>query len=410
MKKLLAILLCIVMMLSMVACGGNQDNNETPNTTQNSNQNNSTGNGETTIVQPTAEEWEAMDKYNAILKALKDYEEYGNISIEYSYFGIESDNESVYGNDALAFCYEQLTKLEAVDKWVGSDYMSAALNRQDVLDSFVIIENVLLSEEKAYQDILGNSDSGWTNFWTYNTDGTVFSTAATDCFDPSDAHPWKNRCLLEQVISNPGGLNTGYPFYVYNANGQIEKIEYAYSAGDTINAVRKFTYSGDLISSEQIISADGTEQSVSYTYDSNNQVTEITTIWGLARNRLKYTFTYEYNDQGQIICEKVIVEQEDYYNENTYGFYREAVTNYTYDSNGNLSSGVCACTEKWNNGKATATDRWTYSCDDQGRIVSVDMTCGDLITESGEVAWKVDYPTCNFKFAYGNYYIYNPAK
>lgn len=410
MKKLFTILLCIVMMLSMVACGGNQDNNEDPTATQSNNQNNNTGSGETTTAEPTAEEWEAIDKYRAIMKALNEYAEEGYITIEYSDLGIESDRETASDMDALALCYDQLTKLGAVDKWVGSEYVDESWNRQDTLAAFVILEDVLLSETRGYADYLGNSNGEWTNFWTYNTDGTVFSTEAQDWFDSSDAHPWKNRCFLEQVISNPGGLNAGYPFYVYSANGQIEKIEYAYSAGDTINAVRKFTYSGDLISSEQILSADGTEQSVSYTYDSNNQVTEITTISGFVRNRLKYTFTYEYNDQGQIICEKVIVEQEDYYNENTYGFYREAVTNYTYDCNGNPSSGVCACTEKWNNGKATATDRWTYSCDDQGRIVSVDMTCGDLMTESGEVAWKVDYPTYNSKFAYGDYYIYNPAK
>ena len=313
--------------------------------------------------------------------------------------------------DALAFCYDQLTKLDAVDKWVGTDYIDKAWVRQNALDSFVIIEDVLLSEKRIYEDHLGNVDNAASPecSWTYNTDGTVFSSTVPSLFDTSNEHPWMYRSFIEQVEGNPGGVNVGSPFFIYDADGNIEKIEYAYFAGDTINAVRKFTYNGDLISSEQIIFADGTEESISYTYDSNNRLTEITTILGLTRNHLKYVFAYEYNDRGQVVTEKVTVEQEDYWNENTYEFYREAITNYTYDSNGNLSSGVCKCTERWDNGKATTTDEWTYSCDGKGRPVSVNISCGDTIKETGDVARNEDLPVCNIEFEYGNYYIYTPA-
>ena len=98
MKKLFAILLCIAMMLSMVACGGNQDNNESQNTTQN----NWVENDETTIAQPTAEEWAAIDQYRDIMQKLDAYAEDGYICVDYADFGIAGDSESIFGNDALA--------------------------------------------------------------------------------------------------------------------------------------------------------------------------------------------------------------------------------------------------------------------------------------------------------------------
>ena len=71
MKNIFAILLCIAMMLSLVACAESQDNGQTVNNNQNNAQiENNSNNIETTPDEPTAEEWDAIDKYRVIMNAL----------------------------------------------------------------------------------------------------------------------------------------------------------------------------------------------------------------------------------------------------------------------------------------------------------------------------------------------------
>lgn len=411
MKKLFAILLCIVMMLAMVACGSNEDNNETPNTTQNSDQNNNnTGNGETTIVQPTAEEWEAIDKYRVIMKALNNYTEDGYISVEYSDLGIDSEEETVSGMDALALCYDQLTKLEAMDKWVGTEYVSEDHDRQKTLANFIIVKDVLLKREVVEMDHLGNTTSTYFNEWTYNTDGTVHS-APWDGFE-SGTSLWR-RMLTSQVETNPGQVGISTPqFYVYNTNGQVEKIEYKSDEESTVEAVRNFTYDGNRVVSEKILYADGREETVEYTYDSDAMLIQMEHTTGNPRHRYKHVYTYEYNNQGKVVKETVSEEKEDYNNEGTYEAYATTVLAYTYDSNGHLASAVTTNRYGSGNDFEVRTDNWTYTCSETGRLLNIDISCGNVVWESTGQDTGMNSSVADVKLAfhYGDYYIYNPAK
>ena len=412
MKKLLAILLSMVMLLSLAACGEQEEDDDSERTEKSTTEETKediffNDNPEETVEiltgEPTAEEWDAIDKYGMILEELNNYIADGYIYIEYADFGVESDVAGINGNEALAFCYDQLTKLGAMDKWVGSEYMDESWNRQETLNAFAIVEDVRISETRSTADYLGNWNTDLVWGWEYNADGTLLTTNARDWFDRSE-HPWKDRSFAAQVIGNPASVLVGAPFYRYGANGQVERIEYCYSAGDAVNVASELTYTGDLLTGEHIMTADGESYTVTYAYNDKNQVSEIIADC----NGIRYVYTYQYNDRGQVVSERVLVEQEDYYDKNTYNFYCEAVTNYTYDSNGHLSQGVCVHTQNWDNRKATTTDQWTYVCDAQGRIVTVDMTCGDIILETGEVARAVDQPFAKAEYAYGDFYNYNP--
>ncbi len=414
MKKLLAVLLCIVMMLSLVACGGDEDRDETPDNVgnnaqigENNNENTEESTEETTLpAEPTAEDWEAIDQYRLLLKELEGYESNQEIWLDYEDLGIESEKTGVKGVEALGICYELISKLDAVDKWVGTDYIDEKYDRQSILDRFVVVKDVLLTEKHTHEDHVGNTENGREREWDYNADGTLRSSPGS--YITRDEHPWMSRSLLEQIASNPTCVSDGRSYYVYDANGRIEKIEYKYGEDSEINDVSKYTYDGDLITEESILTADGREDTVSYTYNSNGQLTEMTAIQGNVGWRVKYVYAYEYNDQGQVAKETVTIDQEDYYNKNSYEFYGLSVITYTYDANGFLSTATCKYTENWNRSTATTTDEITYTCDDQGRVVSVKIDCGHVIQDdTGEVVWKEDQPVYNAAITYGNYYIYN---
>lgn len=417
MKKLLAVLLCIAMMLSLAACGGDEGKDETPDMGENNvqigdtnNENNETDpTQETTLpAQPTAEDWEAIDRYRYLLEKLEGYEKNQDISLTYEKIGIESEKHSVSGVEALGICYDLISKLDAVDKWIGTDYIDEKYDRQTVLGRFVVVEDVLLTEKHTREDHLGNTENGREREWVYNADGTLRSSPVSYISDNDVERPWENRSLVEQIGSNPCCVPFRGGFYVYDENGRIEKIEYKYSEDGEIYAVGKFTYNGDLITQGSVINTDGQEDTVSYTYNSDNQLTEMTAIHGKARYRMKYVFSYEYTDQGQVAKETVEISQEDYYNENSYEFFSRFVITYTYDANGFRSAATSKYTRNWNRGTATATDEFTYTCDDQGRVVSVKIDCGDTVQDdTGEVVWTEDQPVYKAAITYGNYYIYN---
>lgn len=404
MKKIIAFLLCLVMMLA-AACGEGDRDEDKKTSGKKDSENITTTEGvedntESAEDQPTAEEWEAIDKFRVLMNGLDGYTANGYIYIEYSDFDIESDADGVDGREALAFCYDQLTKLEAVDKWVGTDWIDAGWDRQTVLDSFVIVEDVLLSETRTQADYLGNQNTPVMRNWVYNADGKVQShngySSLFFAFDPLDG---RNFCV--QTESNPCCVD-GQPNYVYGENGELEKIEYGTGK---IDVVRNMTYEAEFLTGEEILFANGEKGSVTYSYDGENRLVQIEAVHTLlGGDQYKFVYVYGYDGQRNIISEAASCYIADFYNDYTFELYNQLETVYTY-KNGKLSGGACTFTDNYN---STETDEWTYQLDEKGRVSAVSIHFGDTVYQDGGT-FPEDQPFGEIVYEYGDYYIYTPA-
>lgn len=414
MKKLFALILCIATLLSMAACGADRedrderDDRENPKTTESS-KNNDPDNLETEKVsyeEPTAEDWEAIDKYRVIMRALKEYTETGYIYIEYADLGINNEEETASGMDALTLCYEQLETLDAVDKWVGSEYINQEDSRQNYLNRFTVVEDVLLKRECVTKDHLGNESYFDTKQWQYNPDGTVHRVP----FESGMGSPalWIGRMLTSQIETNPGQVLTYIdPVLVYDENGQVEEIQYKTDEG-VIEAARFFTYAENRVTGEKILYADGREEAVAYSYDSNGLLAQMVYTTGNPRHRFRSVYSYSYNDQGQMVQETISQEKEDYDNEGTYAPYATTVLEYTYDAKGLPVRAVNTDTKNSWDTFEVKTDSWNYTYDEEGRLLAVDISCGNWYWgETGEPTGETNYYAgARHTYQYGNYYIY----
>ena len=109
MKRLITILMCLAMLLSLAACGQGGDNS---NTKPRPNKEKPQVETLSPDAEPTDEEWYQIRKYNGIADALNHFED----EESFKYFDSEN-NVKYYGQEALAFCYEQLQLLSGLEKW-----------------------------------------------------------------------------------------------------------------------------------------------------------------------------------------------------------------------------------------------------------------------------------------------------
>lgn len=432
MKKLFAILLCIAMMLSMVACGGNQDNNETPN----NDQGNAGVSNEKPTGEPTEEEQRAIGNYVAALEALDKFAETGswaNLSFNCQDFGVayEGDNYIIEGAAAAEKYYELISNLGAMDKWVGTEYAvgeTVNWDRQSVLDSFVIYENVKLSENYTYYDPVGNTDNGAIE-WRYNTNGEL-SQVRWDSkigerypfsfvFDPIEIDPL--HLMMEEYD------HRAEP--VFGADGKATEVKII-GGGETM-FLAKLTYgSNGKVSVATVTSADGGNGTLTYAYDNQNRLTEVkfqgdeympgnvyylNTYWdGYGEYHFEavygFSYTYTYNADGTVATKEYAVYENGQKNHNV-------ITQYSYDANGNLTSAICNKEYNmvlgggflWDH--MVSTDTYTFTCDTNGVPVAVTISCGDfLIKADNSVARKAEASKIDVECVYGNLYVYTPAK
>ena len=170
MKKLLSLLLALVMMMSLCACGETDDYDDDEDRDEiveedddkkddgkfpfwgdkDDEDQGDTGDGDVEVppinlpepsvpVEPTSEEWEEIYDYSQIVSTLNNYVEYQTIMYDPVDFGLEGD--IVFDAEALSAYYAMLQDLDAVDKWAGTEYANDETvnwNRQEVLDSFTV--------------------------------------------------------------------------------------------------------------------------------------------------------------------------------------------------------------------------------------------------------------------------------
>ena len=407
MKKLIAIVLCLAMALSMVACGRDVNPAEDSPKVK--------GNGifqEAFKGEPTEEELEALRQYHYVMEELEDYADGHDVWFTFEEFGMEADVDHVMGQQALALLYQKLAELETVDKWVGTEWAQGDINwdRQAVLDSFVVVEDVALRETKTYLDYIGNEAEDARELeWDYDMNGRVTNSSAYGFHSEKDDF-WYCDAFAEVLFSGVVGSNR-MPHYTYDENGVIEKIEYGYSTED-VDAVKTFTYEDEKIVGEHVIYANGDKIDADYRYDSQGRLEEVTYIEGDSEFEMyKWIYRYAYDSDGKVCQETMEKYRWDYNFTEDFVMEVTIVTTYTYNADGVLISGVSKSMQPWSfNEPSEMPTEFTYTCDAQGRPVAVSVSCGDrILSATGEPVWDAEYPACQVEITYGDYYIYTPA-
>lgn len=118
-----------------------------------------------------------------------------------------------------------------------------------------------------------------------------------------------------------------------------------------------------------------------------------------AESRRGEKYIYTYDNDGNVVKEEFYGITEDGKE------YLERLAEYTYDENRLKSGKMVDFT--YNN--YSITDEYSFKCDEKGRIVQIDIRCGDEIdSKTGEVALngKSDCATEKIFFSYGNFYDY----
>lgn len=415
MKKIIAIVLSFLMALSMAACGrGEVPEEEAP-------QHQKTDvfqalpmdePAEEEMAEPTEEELDALRQYSLVMEELQEYVDSGESDVNYEKFGKEGDVDYAMGQKGLDLLYNKLTELEAVDKWVGTQWTQEDINwdRQAVLDSFVVIEDVALRETKTYVDFIGNeTEDVWKNEWDYDTNGRVSGSTDYGAYMDRDDF-WFYDTFAQQPFS--GVVNPWFArHYTYDANGMLEKVTYGSSVEDA-QAAKTFTYEGGKIVGEHLVYAEGDKINADYRYDDQGRLAEAEYIEGDSElDMQKWVYRYEYDNRGLLYRKTLEKYRWDYNVQDDFVLDITIVTTYTYDDAGALAGAVSKHMKAWSFGKPSEMPtEFTYTCDEQGRPVAVAVSCGDrILSETGEVVWEAKYPACQVQIEYGNYYIYTPA-
>ena len=409
MKKLFAILLCIAMMLSVAACGSEKKTGTAPK-------------GE-----PTQEELTAIGYYERAMMRLAEYVERGGLTFSYAEFGIESDLEYVNGQKALAEYYQLLVSLDAVDKWVGTEYTANTeinWDRQAVLNSFRIVEGALVDgtyAEKRYDsEPVVQSLSGMIH---YNADGKVVRFSNAIYHDD-----------IWEVTYDPSsyiGLSvTGMDFWAveYDETGKITKLVRestidASGENGMVPEIRTFTYDASGKRIKENLKNKYWDIEYTYTYDAADRLAQISwTRTGDAENVL--TIDYVYDDAGRLIQTVEKNPQRD--SDGAITILSESICEYTYDNAGLLSAkterevhlgkGIGSTKDSPYPGWEIdweRTNTYSYSYDAAGQLKTKAVTYGDAYFYAGDRAGDVSpytIETETYEYVFGNYYIYAPAQ
>lgn len=407
MKKLFALLLCVVMMLTMAACGGEAGNISVPK-------------GE-----PTEEEIAAIGYYETAMKRLNEYVEKGGIAFRYAEFGIERTQEYVNGQKAIAEYYNLLSGLDVVDKWVGTEYTANTeinWDRQAVLDSFSVVEGVLL--DGTYTELRNGepTETSMANMIQYDENGKVLSF--------SNAIYRKD---IWEVINDPstylGISNSDRDNWTpeYDEDGKITKLVRSYttvSSGEskTVNETRTFTYDASGNRIKEHLKTAKWDIDYTYTYDNAGQLTQIS--WNRTGDtEILLTIDYIYDNTGNLIRTVEKNPQRDSDGEAT--ILNETTSEYTYNNAGllitkteyivHMEKGISSTKDSQYSGWAIGweeTNTYRYSYNEAGQLQTKEITYGDKYSYSGDSAGKVSPSSVEsekYEYIFGNYYIYTPA-
>lgn len=364
MKKLLVVVMSIIMVLSLCACGGKG----------------ASGNGGLLSSEPTEQENEVISTYVNILNALESYLEDGEISI----YDVENEVD-VEGSKALEYCYKTIQELESVDKWIGTEYISDTRTRNEILDAFTIVKDVKLQEELIKLDFLGNvKGDAQVSTYTYDEQGKIVEEDIESVFFENYFSCFDNNVSFIALLRYNNIFNSTYS---YGTNGNLESVQ-----NDDIRLTPVYGESGEISSVEMLSADDGEKIVCSMSYDSQKRLSKMETNKARKEENKVETYQYTYDDTSKLVREEYLSTT---FRNNQKSYEWGICTDYTYDNTGNVISGV----KTWNSGESW---RFTTIYDEEGRLITVNY---EYVDEAGTVQGM--YKT---EMTYGDLYSYNPNK
>lgn len=382
MKRLLAILLCLVMVLLMAACnqeesqpqdeGGNAPSVETPAPVETA----------APDEEPSDEEREMIYQCDRIVQALEFYTENGYFdkSFVYSCDGHQGCHKYTFlwcQNDyqwVLSYCYDQLQSMSAVDKWIGSQWAqdkNLTINRQDILAKFTVLEDQFVRTTYRNLDALGQyTDDGYPQcdvYLEYDEQGRITKEESY--------YPYIHKSIIHYVDEHRA-------VYTYNPDGTIAVIEVG---GDVFQpelvAEARLTPVYDAngnIATMTYLDAQGGEGSSEFTYDEQGRLISVHSTIPKYDGRLQEkVWTFTYDASGNLI-------EEEIKEPNT----MPMLYLYAYDADNRLIS--ASEHTSWSGDYST-----TYTYDEAGRIIACDTEQRDNAIQHRD-------------YFYGDFYIYNP--
>lgn len=415
MKKIVTLILAMVMLLSLCACGndvpattapttGAAPVQTSPNTTASTPTTKPTEPPVTEPKEPTQEEMDAMWEYAHIAVALEEY-----LANGYIFYSVYDDDgnvvQSLRDQEALDYCYQQLAAMEGLDRWLGTEF-SEGIHWHDVTPSWdrvgVLSKFRVLPDRKLRQDYVltkkdGTTEKDTESSWEYDADGNLIAIdGIRDMFETVQSVPvfpgnftvyfsYHADGSWSQILYGSNGYATGTP--TYDASGNIISISMV-SRDDSCTV--QYTYSGNLVTKIEWTEY-GNPVKIEYTYDGSGNVTqsvytEYTGTDNMGNNlypRQRIIFDYTYN--GSQLSGATRTEE---------------ISNWDWDENNNYVFFV----------ELRTVDTYSFSYDEMGRLSTIDITYGDSIWAHGDKAGtlcrEAEYLSKQIMLVYGGYYFY----
>ena len=346
--------------------------------------------------EPTEEELQQIEDYRVCVYNLNKYLEEGTISCR------DENGDNVRGSEALGVFYRRILKADAVDKWVGTEYTadeSTNWNRQEVLSNFTVVEDVKLILWDKVTDHVGNTNNfgPYYNEWTYGNHGQIATIREYKNIDIFPVNPLEIYAQQHNV---------------YDENGRLSEIRYM--SGSEIRYLSKLHYNeeGKLIQ-EDIAKNDG-EGFATYEYDEEGKMTGIFCRYQFDAYTNDIEYSFEYDQNSNVIKKKIMYYQLDGYNDNRY-LHDITVAEYEYDAQNLLVKAVVAYQDlRWyKDGREPEqeyekVDVYEYHYDENNRLESVHISYGsEMNVNTGEEKRKASHASSDLVFEYGNYYLYS---
>ena len=413
MKKLLAIVMCVLMMLSFAACtdqnGSGTDDEDTIRNTSDTTPTKDTGpstptenSGNNDSNEPSPAEYEAINRYAEIVKELSECEDASDVHYTLDGWGYS-------GSKALELYYQELMSLDSIDKWVGTIWTedpSVNWNRQEILDRFVIVKDVALGESYTVTNSSGAKSIKKNYFsWEYQPNGAV-SCMKWALYDEEDGYP---IFVFDPLDYDPLQIISEYTDYAklsYDENGRISQISIIGDVDDDDDSwydpvkaqyallLPAYDSNGNMTGA-QVVTYSGGNDSITCTYDNNHRLTKI--------EDNDFVFTYSYDSSGNMVnMEYAVYTRRDGEHSVIVELYTEKTAAYTYDSENRLVS--ASITEALDRGKRITT--YTYSHDESGRPLRATISYGNILSEDGELAGLSKISEIEVTRTYGDFYCY----
>lgn len=354
MKKLIALILALTVVLSLCACGseteyddmvgggkkhskndvedapGGADVNDPTGTTPEETIPEATTPEATTpevLAEPTEQEWEELRAWSEMLYKLTD--------IKYYFSSVQE-------------AYEMLPEFytDAVVKYAGTEYMEHNYTLEQVQSKFYVVEDVLLYIEYEKYDTLGNCfEGGVTYFPDYDREGNnlpeEYNYQYRD-FMKSKLQKAGVPVMYTEIVTGEMALTK-----IYNEQGELTALEHHMIDGDIRLRMTPVYDANGRLASYNVLWDTGLEQEVVYIYDDAGQ---IIAVEKRQDGELKHQYTYTYDEAGRLSS----------FRYDDYNFWT-----YTYDDNGNP-----AVTTYY---AASYTETYICECDEQGRVIKTVM-------------------------------------